>query len=447
MIIGLIIAVIVLFVLFFMASTYTVVKPNEAHIVVFMGRGRKIYSPSVVGDKKLPTAYFKLPVLMEVDILPLANVKMELPGFQLVDQEVAPFACEVTCWFRIQSPDIAIEKLEIRESFANSVRSILEEQVRGVARAAAMKQPILEIMRDRKSFGASVENEVNGALVEWGLELVKLEIVDFSDSEGSTVIQDYENKRKSQIRSESRMEVAVQTKEAEIAEAQAAEESGVALANSTQEVEKANVEKNKQVNISKQKAAQEIAKAAMAANTQTIDAEKELEVGRSEYEREAKVVNAQGEKSKAILVGEGEAQAARVKGQADADIVEIRGTAEAKSQEAQGLAKAKITKEQGLSEATATDKKAEALKKYNAAGINLEKIKATVEVEKKKYEALGQALSQADIQLINGGETNLFGMALGPEQGAGFAAALQAFESVSGVDPVKAVVDVVKKKQ
>lgn len=428
-----IVVLIVLFVIFFL-STYTVVKPNEAHVVVFMGKGRRIYSPSMVAGKTFSTAYFKIPSLMKVNILPLANVKMELPGFRLVDKDVAPFTCEVVCWFRIKSPADAIEKIDIDGEFAESVLKILEAQIRGVARAAAMKQSILQIMQNRKDFGDIVEEEVNGTLDEWGLELVKLEIIDFADTENSQVIQNYENKRESQIEAESRKEVAAQKKDAEIAEAQAARESGIAKAEADQKVQQAGVERDKQVNISKEKAAQEVATASMDANAQTVEAERKLQVGRASYNKDAKIIEAEGERTSTIRLGEGQAESNRVKGQANAQVIRLEGEGQAAAKKAQGLA-----------EAVAIDKKAEALKKYNDAGINLEKIRATVEIEKTKFVNLGAALQKAQIQIINGGETDLFGMAVGPKQGAGFATALKAFEQVSGIDVKDAAKTIVKK--
>ena len=291
-----------LFILFILL-TYKVVEPNEAHIVITMGRGRKVYSPNIEKDvdgkiiKKSKTAYIFVPLIMQREILPLANVKMEIPGFPLNDMEMAPFECLVTCWFRITEPGIAVEKLDLRAedpegeetNFEYSVRQTLEEQVRGIARAAAMKQEVLDIMRDRKTFGDRVEEEVNGALVEWGLELVKLEIVNFSDSKDSLVLKNYEKARESEIESNSRKKIAEQNKLAEVIEAKTAQEAGIAKADSEREIEKANVEKNKQVNIANQEAEMEVAKKAEEANEQKVEATRTLEVGKASVVKEAKI--------------------------------------------------------------------------------------------------------------------------------------------------------------
>lgn len=272
----------ILFVLYIiLKNIYTVVEPNKAHIVVFMGRGRKVYTPHIEdnGDTH-PTAYLYIPLLMKRIILPLSNVKMEIPSFELRDEKVAPFKCQVTCWFRIKKPDLAVEKLDIgfddgdeESPFEQAVRETLEEQVSGIARAAAMKQEILDIMRERKVFGDNVENEVNGALKEWGLELVKLEIVDFTDKEGSTVIKDYEAIREADIKAKSRIEIATRDKEASVEEAKNKEEAGIAQAQSAQEVLKANVEKDKQVDIATQEAAAQVQEQKNVANEKAVEAQ------------------------------------------------------------------------------------------------------------------------------------------------------------------------------
>ena len=427
-IIGIIAVIVIAALAFFL--TYTVVNPNEAHIVVIMGSGRKTYTPSTRDEEKKSTAYFFIPFLMRRAILPLANVKMEIPKFELKDEQVAPFVCEVTCWFRIEHPDIAVEKLDMREDdFEDSVRGTLEEQVRGIARAAAMKQEILEIMRDRKTFGDVVQTEVNGALEEWGLELVKLEIVDFSDPEGSSIIRDYEKMREAEVKANSRKKIAAQNKDAEVVEAKNTKEAGVAKAESERDIQKANVDKEKQVRVATQEAQKAIAIKTKDANEQKINAQRETDVGVANVEREAMVARADGEAESKLKVG-----------QAEADINEAKGNAEAV-----------VIRNKGLSEAEAKEKLAEALKKYNDAGIVLEQIKAWIQVQKSKYENLGRALEKAHLNanvVSSGDETSsLFGFDLGPEGGAGLAQMLKAFEKTSGISISDIAKNVVGKKK
>lgn len=414
-VIGAIVAGVVIVATLFFLLTYTVVDPNKAHIVVVMGGGRRVYSPHVDKDveKKNRTAYFFVPLLMKRIILPLSNVKMEIEKFELKDSEVAPFLCEVTCWFRIENPDIAVEKLDIvDQGFESAVRGTLEEQVRGIARAAAMKQEILDIMRDRKTFGNGVEEEVNGALEEWGLELVKLEIVDFYDTDDSDVIKDYENKRKSQIEAESRKTVAAQNKEAEIAEAKSREASGIQKAQSDQAVQLADVERQKTVSIAEQDANTEVAERQRVANEKSVAAEEKLVVGRAQVQKNAIIEKA-----------DGESEAKRRIGQSEADVEAAKGKAEAE-----------VIKSKGLSEAEATDKKAEALQKYNDAATTIEKINAEVKVKVAQAEAMARALQNANINIVGESEdaAGLFGVNFDAKAGAGFGQMIEAIEKTTG---------------
>lgn len=430
-----IIAVIVIFLIFF-SLTYTVVNPNEAHVVVVMNGGRKIYSPSIQDGNKQNTAYFYIPFLMRRNILPLANVKMEIPKFDLKDQKVAPFICEVTCWFRVRSPDIAMEKLDIRDGdFEGAVRSTLEELVRGIARASAMKQEILQIMSDRKTFGDVVQTEVNGSLKEWGLELVQLEIIDIYDDEGSTVIQDYEKMREATIRSTSRQMIASQNQQAEVAEANSQQVSGIARAKAEQEVQKTIVEKEKNIEITRQEAAKLIAAKRQEANKQSVEAERTLQVG-----------NAQVIKQALIEEADGKAQSVYKQGKAEADVVEAKGNAAANVVKNTGIAEAEVIKEKGLAKAVSIDKEADALKKYNDAGITIETIRATVEVEKVKYQSIGEALKTANLNIVQGGVQDLFGFKVGPEQGAGIAQMVQAFAKTAGFENISSLAKGLAKK-
>jgi len=431
----LIAAIVILVVLTFaFFLTYSVIEPNKAHIVIFMGRGRKVYSPTVIDGKQGKTAYFFIPFLMKRAILPLANVKMELPSFELRDKNVAPFVCEVTCWLRIRRPEVAIEKLDIFESsFEEEVMATLKEQVSGIARASAMNQEILEIMKDRKAFGDIVEKEVNGSLEEWGLELVKLEIVDFSDAEQSNVIANYEAKRKAEIQAEARKVVAVQNKDAEISEATANKLSGLVKVESEREVAKANVDKEKQIEIERQIAMEEIAIIKQKANLEQVEANRALQVG-----------NAQVEKQALIEKAEGEAESVRKVGQANADVVTAEGKAAGMAIEAKGVAEAK-----------AKEKMADASNRFDKEqGITIESIRAWVDVEKAKYEALGEALSKANVNaslVTSGGNekpSSLLDL-FGANGGANLAQMFNAFKNVSGgkeiIDSVKELINKDKK--
>lgn len=207
MFIGLIIAAAVALLVLFFIVTYKVVDPNEAHVVVLMGRGRKVYSSSE-GKK---SAYFFIPLLMKRFVLPLTNQKMEIADIHLNDTLVAPFICDVVSWLRIADPIQAAERLNLADPFGTLEQDLIPI-VQAVARTGAMKQEILDIMRDRETFARAVSEEVREVLKKWGVQLVNLDINDIRDDEskGSHVVSDYENQRKAQVNAESRKEIANQ---------------------------------------------------------------------------------------------------------------------------------------------------------------------------------------------------------------------------------------------
>lgn len=412
-------------------SLYRVVEPNKAHVLVVAGGGRKVYHPAKDGSK---SAYFFVPIIMKRIIVSLENVKHEINEIILHDSEMAPFSCDITCWFKITNPDLAAEKLDVDEdgSVMASIRETLNAQIQGVARAAAMGQEVVKLMKDRQTFATDVFNTVNGDLDEWGVQLVKLEIIDFRDSDGSHVIQDYQDRRKAQVQSMTRQEVAKQTKDAEIAEAEAKQAAGIKTAEANREVEKADIERKKQVALASQEAEKKITEQVELVNAQKVKAKRTLDVGNAAVIKEATVEQA-----------EGEAQAIFKRGKAEADVVQAKGEAEANIIEKTGLAKASIIKETGLAEATAKDKMADALKKFTDAGITLEQIRAYVEIQKSKYENLGLAMSKANVNLVGGADGgNIMGFDLNADTGAGLAQMFQVFSKITGKDPVETVKDI-----
>ncbi len=106
-------AVAVAVVVLFLMSTYKVIGSNEAHVVVIMGSGRKIYSPVAGDGVKAKTAYVFIPGLMKRYIMPLTNVKDDIQNIQLNDLEMAPFVCDVVAWLHIEDPVILCGSLSI----------------------------------------------------------------------------------------------------------------------------------------------------------------------------------------------------------------------------------------------------------------------------------------------------------------------------------------------
>lgn len=395
LLIGILIAVAVLFVLFL--ATYKVIGSNEAHVLVVMGFGRKIMSPVPSEGVKAKTAYFFIPFLMKRYIMPLTNVKLNVEDIHLNDVQVAPFVCDVVTWLHIQDPVKAAERLDFTKDVFAGLHQDLTAIVQAIARAAAMKQEILDIMRDRATFSKSVSAEVDVVLKEWGVQLVNLEVNDIRDKDESEVIANYELMRKAQVESQARIEVATRNREAVEQEQDNRQKSEVATANAEKTFTTAQIEAAAAIGIANQEKDQRIASAEKVTNATKVEALRVTQVGQAEVQKEATIVDATGR-----------GEAIRIEGEKAADVVKLTGAADASAIEAKGLA-----------EATAKLKFAEALQKYNDAGLGIEKLYAWRDVQKAFADAQGKIASNAEIKLVTSGKgTRIFGMDVNAESGA-----------------------------
>lgn len=411
---------VVAFILFFL-STYKIVGTNEAHVIVFMGRGRSVKTPVIAEDgTRGKTSYFFIPFLMKRYVLPLTNVKLDIDGISLNDSMMAPFTCDVVTWIHIIDPIKASERLsDTEDDKFTSMHQDLQAIVQAIARAAAMGQEILEIMKDRATFSSNMRKEVNDMIIEWGVELVGLEINDINDHGDSRVIQNYEAQRQAQIDSKTRIEVALRDREAVEQEQENKKLSEVATAEAQQIAQTAQMESEKNIGIAEQEKQKAIATAEKEANVTAVEAYRTLEVGNAEVKKEA-----------AIMTATGEGEAIRIKGEKDANVVQLAGEAEAKAIEAKGIA-----------EAIAKTKMAEALKLFNDAATTQEKIKATVEVQKAYAEAYAMIAEKAEIKIVTSGEgSDLFGIKMNARTGADLGQLFEAF----GAEKVAEVIESAK---
>lgn len=423
MIIAIISVISLLVVLGLFAMTYTVVNPNDAHIVVFMGKGRKIYTPAVSKtDGKEKTSYFFIPVLMKRFVLPLSNVKIAIRDISLNDKEVAPFMCDVVTWLHINDPITAAERLNLSQPF-ETLSDDLQEIVQAIARAVSMKKEILEIMRDRSSFSQEVSVEVGDVLSKWGVELINLEVNDIRDTTGSSIIKDYESIRAATVEANSRKQVSIQQREAVEVEQENLRQAEIAKAQAQEAYQKRQIQRDQEVGITKEEARLEVMRRQEQANQQEVETQRKRDVGLANVEKEATIEKAQGE-----------AEAIRIKGEKEAEVQRLQGNALADVISRKGLAEAKVVREKGLSEAEAKDKMAEAMQKFNEAATLIEKLQVIRDIEKAKFSALGESLSKADLKLVSSGKGgNLFGFPLNAETGADLGQMMEALDNKEGL--------------
>jgi flotillin len=415
--IAVVVVIALVVVLALLKAMYVVVPPNEAHVVVTRSKGRKVYctregiikgqlgedGKPKVGTSYAGSAYWKIPIVQVVVTIPLENMQISIEGIPLRDMNMAKFLGDVVAWLNITDPLMASERVGQKVSM-DEINQDVRNAVQAVCRNESMYSSIIDILKNRKDFSERVEKAVNTELVNWGMVVIELEVIHFTDAQGYTVIHDLEERQATQINTETRKIVAGQIKEANIIETTANKDSESAKAQNEQLFRTAQIVKDEAIAKREQEKNKAIAIAQKDANTEAVNQERAYKVGMADVAKDALVAQATGEAEANFKKGEASARIDRTKGEYEATIKQAVGTAEANIIFAKGEADAK-----------ATNLRADALKKYNDAGIGLEVIKATVAIKTVQAEQWGVAMSKAAIKVYSGADNGL----LNPSTGFG----------------------------
>ena len=382
-----------------MFGLYKVVPVNEAHIRILQN------TKSIFSSRTNKSAYWIVPFITKMHKLPLCNLAIPVNDIKLNDKDMAKFVSDIMCFVNIKNIDLAVERLILTDTskemgfdfvrLSEDLRAIMES----VGRTVTTKQTILDIYMNRQLLDSAITKEVEVVFPKWGIELVDLELKDIKDAPGSTIIADIERKVASEIRRDADIRVATTNKEAELAKAE-----------SEQIYRLRQIEKDKQISMSEQFKNQEVATKEAEANIQKIEALRKIQVGQAEIEKEKMEQLALGQKLKYTIEAEGQANQIQNVGKAEADIIRIKKEADA----------------------AGTLKLAEALKEYNDVAINVKILDIQKDIMLAKFNALGQAISNADIKWIMSGANaqKFFGINLDAEGGAN----IEQFIQESGLD-------------
>ncbi len=408
-----IITLVVVLVIIIVAKSYTVVPPHEAHVVVFRGKGKKLFCSR---EGVVRSAYWHVPVIQRRAILPLENIQIQINDIPLRDKDMAKFSGDVRCYLNISDPVLAAERLgEVEHGETGigfpAIEKDVKDLIEAITRNASMAMDVFAIMMQRDQFSQTVENKVNEELDGWGLKLIDLEVIHFKDIESYTIIKDLEKRQAKVIEAETRKQVAEYEKDASVVEAVTNKDKELQKAQSEEEYRSRQIEKDQKIGERQKLSDQMVAKAELEANKDKVEATRALTVGTAQVAKEAKIVDA-----------EGEAEATKRKGGATAEVTKMTGFAEAD-----------VTKQKAFAEAEGTEKKAVALKQYTDAGLSLEMIKAQIEIKKAQFSALAEGLKVAKINLVTSGESSILGIPISAEMGADLGAMLVALQN-QGVD-------------
>lgn len=368
-------------------------------------------------------------------VLPVSVFKLDLIDYDAYDAERLPFVLDIVAFFRIAEPNLAAQRVLDFRSLNEQLKSILQ----GAARTILASKDIQEILAGRAEFGEAFTKEVSDQLKSWGVTPVKsIELLDIRDAQGSKVIQNIMEKKKSEIDRDSRVTVAENRKVAEIAEIDAIRQAEVAKQAAQQQVGIRTAEKEREVGMAREVAQQQVASQNKITQEKNVEVTRVQEVGRASIQKETNVIQAEeqkqtdviraeGDKAKTILAAEAKlesekrnAQGVKVNGEAAADAERLILLAPVEAQ-------ITLAKEIGENEG------------YQGYLVKLEEINAAkvVGIEQAK------ALAEADIKVIANGGTVEQGMSgiggiMSSKGGTGMAALL---EGLSQTETGKAVIN------
>lgn len=408
-----------LIVIYIMTQLRKVVPTNEAHVV-------QKWSSSVPYGKwfKWGNVYFSWPawvpvVWISVQRLPLSIFDLQLNDYKAYDSGKVPFQVDITAFFEIQEPEVAAQKVET----ISELRNQLNETLKWVVRKVLASKDIVDIMESRTEIKDEFYNQVFGAVKSWGIKLQNVEFMDIRDADGSQVVTNIMMKKRSQIESESQIEVAENQKmaiiekenkdsEARSAAAAAKSRADIIASDAQRDAElkvienekltqNQEIEKERVLAVQKEEAKQKLYEA------EKTTKEKELAVKQVEEEKNAEIaksielIKADEQKQKVIIDAEAEKEEIRLKAEADKEKVELFSQAEKTKIESIGIAEAKKLDYIGTAEAKNKTQMAEALNSFDKEALDFMKKELDVNLSEIVDLEKAKALSKADVKVIS----------------------------------------------
>lgn len=268
--------------------------------------------------------------------LPVSNFAIDLPDYAAYDKERVPFLVHVMAFFRISDSNTAAQRVASFEELKEQLTAIVQGSVRTVLAAHEIDQ----IMLDRSRFGEAFTKEVTPQLGGWGVEAIKnIELMDIRDSQESDVIQNIMAKRTSGIERESRLVVADNTRQAEMAEIAAKREIEMSRQQAAEQVGLRTAEKEKNVGVANELSSQQVKVQQRETAAKDMDVTQVKSVRNAEINREVAVITAAQAKEVAIVEADAAKQVAIVsaEGSKQQTVLTAEGKLEAAKRNAQGI--------------------------------------------------------------------------------------------------------------
>lgn len=424
------IAIIVFVVIFIYILTQLrkVVPTNEAHVVqkgktsVSFGKGFEWGNVYHNWPSWVPVVW------VSVQKLPLSIFDLQLNDYKAYDSGKVPFQVDITAFFEIKDPTVAAQKVFT----IGELKDQLNETLKWVVRKVLASKDIVEIMESRVEIKKEFYDQVFGAVKSWGIMLQNVEFMDIRDADGSQVVTNIMMKKRSQIESESQIEVAENQKKATIekenklaearsAAAQAKSGADIIASDAERDAEikvienekltqNQEIEKERILAVQKEEAKQKLYEA------EKVTKERELAVKQVDEEKNAEIaksielIRADEQKQKMIIDAQADKASIELAAWADKIKVELEASAEKTRIESIWIAKAKEIDYIGTARAKNQTQMAEALNMFDQESLEFMKKELDVKLSEIVDLEKAKALWKADVKVISTGSNGWEGV-------------------------------------
>ena len=357
-------------------SWYRVVDPSEAHLVV-TPKGKFVVSPDDAVSTDGKKTYFAIsswiPFIGRAVRVMDVTIKEIVSTQETYEKNQARYNVKSSTKYRIKDVRTAAETFISNADLKEQLREVINSSVRAVT----VKYDVTDARAKKSVMDEEIKHEMTDDLAKWGLELINFQLVDFQDTDASTIISDISKRREVEIESETREQNAVKIKAARIKEAESEE-----LA------KKREIEKDKVIGEQEQLKAQKIAEMEKTAEEKRFEVVKVQTIKQANIDKEKAIVKANENKETEAIMKEQKL----LEGQGD------RGRAE---EVAKG--EAAPIREKGLAEAEAKEKLQAALNKFGDSAIRALVAEKVVDMQETVGVETAKALKEADLKVFSGG--------------------------------------------
>lgn len=359
-----------------LSFTYRIVGPSEAHLVVTPTK-RFVVSP----DEKVATdnrkTYFAFPhwipfIGRAVRVMDV-TIKEIVVEQETYEKNQARYSVVSSTKYRIDDVQTSAETF-ISDA---ELESQLKEVITASVRAITVKYDVVNARAKKQEMSVEINAEMADDLANWGLELTNFQLVDFQDTDESTIISDISKRREVEIQSLTREQNAEKVKQARIKEAE-----------SDEKARQREIERDKVIGEQEQIKAQKIAIEEKIAQEKHYSVVQVQTIRQAEITKEKAIVEAKQAKEQEAILREKK----KLEGEGD----RLREEEQAKGQSAP-------IREMGFAEAEAKEKLQQALNKFEDKAIIALVAEKIVEKEKVVGVETAQALSKADVKVFAGG--------------------------------------------